>query len=367
MENDVCVRVAKENDVEGFYGLWKICFGDSDNFCNWLFQNRFFPHYSVCLEKNGEIFSAMQAVPYTISVRGKDLPGAMLCGVSTHPDQRKKGYMRKIFTMEMNLLREKGKLLAVHTPAVLESYFAYGHFPVADALYMKGRRKVDKRDDFLFFEKSSWEELYPLYEMNIGQRYSGAVRRTKAEFLRKGEDYASDGGKCIVLKDDKIQGYAFVYLLEDELICPEAVANDGYYGGLLDELFALANGREISVKLPPDVEVPFEFGERILRQKGVAGVCNIGEILKKLEISCPYKIECYDPIVPENNGIFSFDGTTVDAQPAIKIEAGYFLGVLMGYVSLDDVSQFVTIYNKDGYDFMNQALPKCKCYIIDEY
>jgi len=364
---DKLVRIAKENDMEGYYRLWKICFGDSDSFCDWLFQNRFLPDYSVCLEKDGEILSAMQAVPYTIRVREKDLDGAMLCGVSTHPDHRKKGYMRKIFTMEMNLLRKKGVLLAVHTPAVLESYFSYGHFPVADATYVQGKRKWEKRNDFLFFEKNQWEELYSLYDKNIGQRYSGAVRRTTEEFLRKWDDYASDGGKCIVLRDAKIQGYAFFYLLENQLICPEAVANNGHYEGLLDEIFALANGREVSVKLPPDIEIPPIFGKTISRQKGVAGVSNISAILKKLDISCPYKIECYDSIVSENNGIFSFDGTKGDGKPAIKIEVGHFLGVLMGYVSLNDVSSFVTIYNKEGYDFINQALPKCKCYIVDEY
>ncbi len=367
MDNNEVVRIAKEEDVEGFYRLWKTCFGDSDSFCDWLFQKRFVPSWSVCLEKDGELVSAMQAVPYTIGVRGKDLAGAMLCGVSTHPDHRKKGYMRKIFTKEMNLLRENGVFLAVHTPAVLESYYAYGHYPVADAAYIQGKLNGGAQKDIIFFNQTQWGELFPLYEKNIGQRYSGAIKRTKAEFLRKGDDYASDGGKCVILKNKNIQGYAFVYLMENQLVCPEAVANEGYYDKLIKEIVAVANGREVSIKLPPDVEVAPEFGERILRQKGVAGVCNISAILKKLEIECPYKIEIFDSIVPENNGIFHFDGTKTHAQAAIKIEAGHFLGVLMGYVSLDDVSQFVTIYNQDGFDYINRALPKCKCYIIDEY
>ncbi len=361
------VRIANENDAEGFYHLWKLCFGDSDRFCSWLFENRFFPDYSVCLEKNGEMLSAMQGVPYTIRVRGKDLEGAMLCGVSTHPEHRQKGYMRKIFTFEMNLLRQKGALLAVHTPAVLESYFSYGHYPVADAAYIEGKRKVKKIDDFNILENSQWEQLFPFYEANIAKSYSGAIRRTKYDFLRKCEDYASDGGKCIVIQDTKIQGYAFYYEMQNQLICPEAVANPGFYNALLEEIFALANGREVSVKLPPDIDISQQFGCKKLSLKGVAGVCNIGGIFKKMEISCPYPIEISDPIVPENNGVFSFDGTKKVAKPAIKIDAGHFLGVIMGYASLEEVKPFVTIFNQDGYEFINQALPKCKCYIIDEY
>ncbi|MFV0314000.1 MAG: GNAT family N-acetyltransferase [Anaerotignum sp.] len=367
MNNNICVRVAKEKDVKDFYRIWKTCFTDSDSFSVWLFKNRFFSEYSVCLESDGEIVSAMQAMPCTFGVRGKALHGAMLCGVSTDPEHREKGYMRKIFTLEMNLLREKGVLLAAHTPDILGNYYKFGHFPVADALYFQGEKKMAECKEVLFFEKSRWDELYPLYEENIAQRYSGVLRRTKDEFIRKGDDYAADGGRCIVLKDKKIQAYAFVYSLENEIICPEMVANDGFYDALIEELFSLADGRKISVKLPPDVEINSEFGEKKYLKKGVAGVCNLSEILRQLDVNCPYAIECNDSIVPENSGIFRFDGTRVDTQAAIKIDVGHFLGVLMGYVSLDEISEFVTIYNQDGYDYINRVLPKCKCYIIDEY
>lgn len=367
MQDNELVRVATKDDTNGFFRLWKICFGDSDAFCNWLFQNRFFPEYSVCLEKEGEILSAMQGVPYTIRVRGKDLPGVMLCGVSTHPDHRKKGYMHKIFTFEMNHLNEKGISIVVHTPAALESYFAYGHYPVADALYIQGNGKAEEKSSYTFIEKSQWEKLYPLYEENIGKSYSGAIRRTKDEFLRKCEDYATDGGECIVLKNGEIKGYAFVYSLESEIICPEAVASEGEYDALVMQIFTLANGRKVSIKLPPDEKISFEYGKKIECQKGVAGVSNISGILKKLEISCPYALEIFDPVVGENNGVFSFAGEKTLQEPAIKVEAGHFLRVLVGYASLDEIRPFVTILNPQGYDFIKRILPKCKCYVIDEY
>ena len=102
------VRIAKAEDKKAFYDLWKICFGDSDAFCDWFFVNRFAPDYSVVLETEGKIVSCIQAFPYMLWIRGREIPGAMLCGVSTHPDYRKKGYMGQIFTYEMKLLRENG-------------------------------------------------------------------------------------------------------------------------------------------------------------------------------------------------------------------------------------------------------------------
>ena len=62
------VRVAKIEHKADFYRLWKVCFGDSDAFCDWFFENRFAPDYSVVLETDGEIASCMQAFPYTLRI-----------------------------------------------------------------------------------------------------------------------------------------------------------------------------------------------------------------------------------------------------------------------------------------------------------
>lgn len=48
------VRIAKAEDKKAFYDLWKICFGDSNAFCDWFFINRFAPDYSVVLETEGD-------------------------------------------------------------------------------------------------------------------------------------------------------------------------------------------------------------------------------------------------------------------------------------------------------------------------
>ena len=159
------VRVARQDDKTEFYRLWKICFGDSDAFCDWFFENRFSPEHSVVLEVDDEIVSCMQAFPYTIHIRGKEVPGAMLCGVSTHPEHRKKGYMGKIFSYEMNHLRNMGYVVTPHTPAVLPSYFSFGHFPVADAVYLRSNviPSLKKSDNVCNIRESRFAVLYPLY------------------------------------------------------------------------------------------------------------------------------------------------------------------------------------------------------------
>lgn len=368
-KNMTTVRVAKNDDKHNFKNLWKICFGDSDPFCDWFFEHRFQPDYSVVLETEGETVSCMQAFPYTVRIRGKEIPGAMLCGVSTHPKHRGKGYMGKIFSYEMNHLRMLGAAVAPHTPAVLPSYFSFGHFPVADAAYLRCKSVPELmiNKTHYFDPKDDISVLFPLYR-KFSEKYSGIIQRTEEDFLRKAADYGADGGKVVAYtEEDVIKAYAFYYLTETELLCVEAVAEDGYWNKLLEGLFSLAAGLKISIKLPPDAAVNFPFSAAETITKGVMGVCNISLLLKTLDLSIPYGCSISDHIVTENNGTFDFKGNPYRENPVFEISAGHFLQVLVGYHTLEELKNEIKVFDADKFSEINGYLQKLNCYIIDEY
>lgn len=363
------VRVARQEDKKDFDRLWKICFGDSSAFCDWFFENRFAPEYSIALEAEGELASCMQAFPYGILIRGKEIPGAMLCGVSTHPDQRKKGHMGKIFSYEMNHLRKMGCIAAPHTPAVLPSYFSFGHFPVADAAYLECESVplLPLSENIITVSERNWSKLFPLYH-KFAQKYSGIIQRTEEDFLRKAADYAADGGKCIAyIEKEEIKGYAFYYQTEEQMLCVEAVAEDDYWGPLMEGLFALGVGLKFSAKLPPELELSFPFATLTRKQKGVMGLCNISALLEALDLNIPYCFKVNDHVVPENDGCFDFKGESTTDEPAFEISAGHFLQVLVGYYSLNELRNECNIFDEVKFNEIDTLLPKQHCYIIDEY
>lgn len=364
------LRAATEADLKDFALLWKLCFSDSDSFCSWFFKNRFLPEYSVCLEREEHIVSCMQAFPYTLWLRGKEIPGAMLCGVSTHPDYRKKGYMGKIFTFEMEMLRNKGCMAAPHTPAVLESYFSFGHFPVAEACYLECENIPDNllfHPICPFIKEAEWEQLFPLY-INFAKKYSGMILRTKSDFLRKCDDYVADGGKCIAyLKNDAIKGYCFFYQTDSHIECVEAVAEDGYFYALLEGLYPYAAGCSLSVKLPPDIYYSHPYGALKRRQKGVMGLCDLSGLLCLLDLDIPYGFTVKDSIIAENNGCFDFKGKPYEKPPVFEIEAGRLLQILVGYCTFNDQKKHIKIYDEAAFAQIDRLLPKQRCYIIDEY
>jgi len=363
------IRIAEINDKKDFYKLWKICFGDSDAFCDWFFDNRFSPDHSVVLEREEEIISCMQAFPYTIQIRGKEIPGAMLCGVSTHPDHRKKGLMGKVFTYEMQHLRNMGYLVAVHTPAVLPSYFSYGHLPVADAAYLKANVIALQKtsENCCIMEEKEWYKCFPFYE-KFAEKYSGIIKRTEEDFLRKAADYAADGGKMLAYTENNlIKGYAFYYQTDEEILCVEAAAEDGYWESLMEGLFAQGYGINFSAKLPPEVEISYPFTTLEKLQKGVMGLCDAAGLLKALDLKIPHSFRIKDTVVPENNGVFDFRGNASQTEPVFEISAGHLLQVLVGYHSFHELKDKITIYDKEKFEKIDMLLPKQECYIIDEY
>lgn len=364
----ITVRTATSLDRKGYYELWKLCFGDSDRFCDWFFANRFMPELSVCLETEGRIAACMQAFPYLIRIRGKIVDGAMLCGVCTHPSYRKRGFMGKIFTKNMQLLAKKGIAVAVHTPAELPSYFSFGHYPVADANYFKCNivSPCAMPDGVYSLTEETWEMAYPCY-LSFASAYSGIIWRTKEDFLRKCADYASDGGCAMAYGKKNVEAYVFYYMTDSEIICVEAVGESEALKLVLQGVFAQAQEKSVTVKLAPEVQISFPFGITERQQKGVMGAANLKKLLQSLELSSNAAFWIEDSVVPDNNGCYTLDGAESNRPPAFRMAVGRFLPVLVGYASLEEQRAFAEIYDEEGFQEIHEKLPKLSCYIIDEY
>ena len=136
---------------------------------------------------------------------------------------------------------------------------------------------------------------------------------------------------------------------------------------LMKGLFSLASGLRFSAKLPPDLYLGFPFVKCQKKQKGVMGLCDVAALLKKLDLDIPYTFQLYDPVVPENNGIFHFCGQISTETPVFEISAGHLLQVLVGYHSLEEIRKEILVFDEDKFNRINHLLPKKKCYIIDEY
>ncbi len=365
------IRTARPEDQAQFRALWNISFSDTDRFRDWFFAHRFVPAYSYVIEEDGRVVSAVQSIPVHLLVRGRIVPSSIMVGACTHPEYKRRGYMKELYTFYMRQVRKKGILLAAHTPAVLGTYFYVGHYPVSDTAFLEGTAEgvlptqaceVDLKKDV--------SDLYVCYA-GISRSYSGMVSRSYADMVLKMQDYAADGGQAVAYwVDGQVAGYAVYYDTPEEVYAEEVLAQtDNVRQEVVHALWNRAAGKKVKVKLPPDVSCHLPGAKRTVGPRNVAGVADVAALLRILDVPTAYTIGVKDAVVEENDGIFAFDGSRSSQTPVFWAEQGHVLQFLMGYRSLAQLAEegHAQILDAQGVQELDRLLPTVPCFIIDEY
>lgn len=369
------MRIVKKEDKEQLKELWKNSFQDSKQFIDWYFENRFIPSYSVCIEQNGEIISAMHSSPIHVILRGKIFPSTIVAGCATKKGYEKKGYMKQLFSYFMNYMREIGIVLTPHTPARLQTFFNIGHYPVADAVFFGCEKvtgyceKLTKLNELVELQKDELLDSLLLCYQKTAFSYSGMVSRSLADFCLKASDYRADGGKCIAhIIDEKVKGYCFYFDKPEFVHMEEFITESKEEETLFIEYGKkLALGKKLHIKLPYDSAVL--SNNLIPEPHSVMGLTNVQKVLSILGNHLPYTIEIIDSIVNKNQGIFDMCGNKTTGFPQIRIETGRFLQWISGYTSLKELEQKeqVLLLDKKAAYELDELFPKIPCRIIDEY
>lgn len=357
------MRFASFSDKADFRKIWDKCFNDSKVFSDWLFDARFVPEMSVCLEFDGKIVCCIQSLPIHIYMRGKTVPSALVLGVSTDPEFRGRGFMKQLFSFYLNNIAEKGVVLAPLTPEKLTTYYFAGAYPVCDVRFMEGLtdKSIKSNGTFLADKKEYMSAIYGLYN-GFMKNYSGMVSRSFADFCLKADDYTVDGGLLAVHKTDgKTDGYSFFYDMDDIVYAEETVwENEAALRELISFIASFAENKKYKIKLPAD-------GKGVPRS--VLAIPSVEGILRILNIKSDGIIEVIDTVTRANNGCFSLCGKKTDKPPHISMEIGAFAQLISGYLSLSELINQgrVTVYDKNMAEEIDFALPKQNTFIFDDY
>lgn len=360
------VRLARAEDREALRDLWQVCFDDAPAFTDWFFRERFVPEYSAVCERGGMIAAAMHGYPLCVRVRDTVVPGAVIAGVSTHPEHRGQGHMHRMMRFFLQEMRERGIVVTPHRPARLQTFFSLGHYPVSDRR-LAGRGAgpctfaPDGEDSALC--DAPQEELFSCYTRCM-LRYSGMIARSRADYALKCADYASDGARCLLLREDgRAAAYCIYFPRQDALEGEECVAGDALsYARLCRAMAALAAPqRALSMKLPDDAG-EIEGFTSASEPYSVMGLCDAGALLEALGLDLPC-IEVTDEVVPQNTGLYG-----AGHAPALRLAAGHLLQWALGYRSMADIAAAgeAEVFDADAVGRCDAAGVR-PCFIVDEY
>ena len=367
-------RMATTADREALKALWQNTFHESRSFLDWFFNVRFLPEFCTVSECDGRIVSAMHGLPAHIRVRDSILRCVLVSGVATLPQYRHQGCMRRGISRFFAEMRALGIPLAVYHPVDFRIYAPLGHYAASDAQLVARNAAAPQPapPETPVIELSLLGAPGALYRCytQATRAYSMALARSYADFSFKCADYAADSARCLAIlnRHAQIEGYC-IYFVEEAALRGEeclALSADGYRG-LYAALALRAEGKRLTLRLPPEIALRDEHAACCVQAHSALGVIDVAPLLKAVGLTGG-AIEITDPLVSENAGIYALDGTRVHAQPQLRLTSGRLAQWAVGYRTMSELMEggFAEALDHASTAALD-AVGRRRCYLVDEY
>ena len=313
------MRYAKEEEIDDIKEIWNYCFNDEESFVNYYFNNKYDNNNTIVACEDKDIVSSLQLNQYKIKLDGKEYETSYVVGVSTFPQVRGRGYMKKIMEYSLNELYKRNQLVSILMPIDYRLYRKYGYEHCYDQLEYSINIEDLKNFNLLGrLYKASEKHIDDLIDINnlFLSDVNGNTVRDKEYYINLFKEVESENGHIYVYKDGSYKGYIIYFLNGDSMLVRELFYKD------LDSLksilkfiynhntqckkviisapvndkirFVLENPKTIDIKVKP-----FIMGRVINVEEYLNGLT----INDDIEISANVFIE--DKFIKENNGTFN--------------------------------------------------------------
>lgn len=129
------INFANSNTTKFVCQMWKICFGDNDDYINLYFSKVYNENNTLIYLEGDTITASLQMLPYTINFYGESVPFYYLAGLCTLPEHRRKGYMEQLIFKSYEVMKKRNIPLAILVPAekwLFSFYEKYGFEQISD-------------------------------------------------------------------------------------------------------------------------------------------------------------------------------------------------------------------------------------------
>ena len=134
------MRLAETGDLNRLKEIWKLCFGDEDQYIETYFNNRDWKAETAVLLKGDQIVSMLAMIPADlVQSNGSRRKSAMIYAVATHPDEQKKGLADDLMRFSNQFLASHGVLETFLVPAGAQLFRFYEKRGYGEAFYHRQR------------------------------------------------------------------------------------------------------------------------------------------------------------------------------------------------------------------------------------
>lgn len=190
--------------------LWNLCFRQEDpSYTDYYFKNLFQCQNCLVYIVDGKVVSSLIRAPHELVLNGQVLRTSMILGVCTHPDYRKKGYMKALMEVCLDAC-EHTEIITLIQAYQPELYTPFGFRMIyRRAAFELFKKDIPRSNQFGLNYNPQTLDLLKVYSVYI-QRFNGFYARDLAYFVKYRKEIIAQGGKIVAFYNgrDQIQGYA---------------------------------------------------------------------------------------------------------------------------------------------------------------
>ncbi len=386
-------EILKNEDTNSIKEMWRYCFGDTDDFTEWFFEDKYDPSNTLGIRRDGHVISNLQMVPYTMSCRNTDIPSAYIVGVATLPEARNHGHMGVLIQDALRVMRERGILLSPLYPFQYGFYRKYGwevcynqlqyNLPLQKLSVFKGKKG--------YFRAIHWESDVPLITESYDrfmEGYTGYIKRTPEDWISRGREHRLDGGYgYLAIEGDQPTGYLLYHLKENILEVDEMVyTSDEVKYQWLSFIHSHSSQVERCSWISPVDDGTYltmedARGSILMNPSAMLRIVDVEALLSLLPVPKGIEgcmdIKITDDYAPWNQKVFSIHACKgkLEIQPLdtqewdLELPIGVFTQIILGFITPSQVAAMgkSTVRSWDALFFLESLFPIQKPFLYEMY
>lgn len=244
------IRETKKEDKQDVYTLWKQAYPSQNrNYLNFYFKNIFDKGTCFIIEQDNRIVSSLQMNEHVLHLHGKQLKIGYLLGVSTLPDYRRRGHMKKL--MECALDEASHNYLITFIQAFNPKLYEQFGFETLyyHKYYTLHKDTLQKISTTKVSYSADASELLHAYQ-NFIKHFDGYYVRDSMYYTLLLNELVVNQKQMVVYRDrnKEVTGYLVYQNKKDEIFVEEAVYTESV--ALMRMLkAALGKAEEITIQV----------------------------------------------------------------------------------------------------------------------
>ena len=254
--------------------LWRTCFGDSEQYIRYFFENRYVPENCLVFvdETVRRPVAMLHLLNVSIAEDGGLVPSQYIYAACTRPDYRRQGVMRELIETAQKLGAFRKLKYSVTVPAEPRLFRYYGRYGFEKCY--KNRVVYMERSDLLFLSRDAVkipdgvrETMMKLSEVTAFRRDMLVDRDGFAIWDGNAMRYAvssheHDGGHVVTLSYGGEYGYAFCSEEADTVRITELIVKEHFASTLLYKILkSYPKAKRFVFRLPVYDTFFDKFGE----------------------------------------------------------------------------------------------------------